>query len=113
MPRERIQQGLDPKTFDVMVAWNKDVGNYVEIATTAADANDRLKAWTELLSNEDGALVPQGEQTEENPSGCNASEPGTSFRFFDGWHVFLNRSQVNDLIRTLRRARNAAFGVDE
>ncbi len=104
---------MDPKTRDVVVAWNKDIGGYVEVATTDANANDQLKAWTELLTDEEGNLAEQGEKTEENPSGCRGSEPGTSFRFFDGWHVFLNRNQVNDLIRTLRRARNSAFGADE
>ena len=29
-----------------------------------------------------------------------------------GWHSSLNRSELNRLIRTLRRARDAAFGAD-
>lgn len=29
------------------------------------------------------------------------------------YHVWLSRSEVNRLIRDLRRARNVAFGVDE
>jgi uncharacterized protein YcbX len=101
VPRERIQQALDPKTFDVVVAWSKELNDYVEVATTAADASDRLQAWTELIHDEAGVVEPF------------ESRPGTSFKFFDGWHVFLNRNQVNDLIRVLRRARNSAFGVDE
>lgn len=31
----------------------------------------------------------------------------------NGLHVYLNRSQINALIRTLRRARDASFGRDE
>lgn len=31
----------------------------------------------------------------------------------EGWHVSLDRSGINDLIRYLRRARDQAFGRDE
>jgi hypothetical protein len=31
----------------------------------------------------------------------------------DGMHVSLDRRRINDLIRQLRRARNAAYGQDE
>ena len=30
----------------------------------------------------------------------------------DGWHVTLDREQINRLIRSLRRARDSAFGAD-
>jgi hypothetical protein len=100
MPRERIEQlgihpGGDHQPFRVEVSWHPELGDYVEIVTVAPDANERLKAWEEL--QESGV----------------ASKPGTSFQFFDGWHVHLNRNEINRLIRVLRRARNAAFGADE
>jgi len=31
----------------------------------------------------------------------------------EGWHVSLDRRQINELIRHLRRARDQAFGRDE
>ncbi len=91
MPKERIQSHTAPE-FDVTVAWGRDTT--VQICTTAADADERLRAWVEQV---------EGIQ----------SQPGASFAMFDGWHVDLNRQQVNDLIRTLRRARDQAFGRDE
>jgi len=30
-----------------------------------------------------------------------------------GWYIYLNRDEINDLIRVLRRARDQAFGRDE
>jgi hypothetical protein len=30
-----------------------------------------------------------------------------------GWYVEVNRSEINDLIRLLRKARDGAFGRDE
>lgn len=37
-------------------------------------------------------------------------DPGSVER---GWFINLGRSQINDLIRALRRARDQAFGADE
>ncbi len=91
MPKERIQSTTAPE-FDVTVAWGRDTN--VQVATAANDADKRLREWTEVA---DGA----------------ETQPGTSFRLFDGWHVDLTRQQVNDLIRVLRRARDQAFGRDE
>jgi hypothetical protein len=104
MPRERIQGAEPTNQFDVIVGWSKELNDYVEIATITEDAHDRLTAWTEAPQLPDGTTYN---------SSIKPTEPGTSFRFFDGWHVFLNRQQINELIRVLRRARNAAFGADE
>ncbi len=91
MPKERIQSTTVAE-FDVTVAWGRDT--HVQIATVANDADTRLREWAE---HADGA----------------ETQPGSSFRMFDGWHVDLTRPQVNDLIRVLRRARDQAFGRDE
>jgi hypothetical protein len=101
MPRERITQaGIDPGPgepgFSVEVAWHPNVREYVELVTTAPDADQRLRRWQE---------VPD--------KGGDVTPPGTSFHLFDGWHVFLDRQEINTLIRVLRRARNSAFGADE
>ena len=95
MPRERITSTTVPE-FDVTVAWNRD--GTVQVASIAADADERLRNWTES--------APAGSTEPE-------TKPGTSFRLFNGWHVDLDRSQVNDLIRVLRKARDQAFGRDE
>jgi len=97
MPKERIRS-VTAFAFDVTVSWNRD--GKVQVATVAADADERLRAWTE--SAPEGAPIDQPE-----------TQPGTSFRFFDGWHVDLDRPQINELIRVLRRARDQAFGRDE
>ncbi len=39
--------------------------------------------------------------------------PGDPVQPFDGWRVTLDRAAINRAIRTLRRARDAAFGRDE
>lgn len=39
--------------------------------------------------------------------------PPSSGMGAEGWFVSLNRRQINDLIRHLRRARDQAFGRDE
>lgn len=97
MPKERIQS-CTTSQFDVIVAWNRD--GTVQVATTASDADERLRNWTE--SSPAGSPLAQPE-----------TQPGTSFRHFGGWHVDLGRQQINELIRVLRRARDQAFGRDE
>jgi hypothetical protein len=99
MPKERItSESIDQ--FDVTVSWNRT--GTVQIATTAADADRRLRNWAEVTD-----MPPPGDH-EGTPSA-----PGTSFKLFDGWHVDLDRDRVNALIRVLRRARDQAFGRDE
>lgn len=97
MPKE-IVTSVNVPTFDVAVKWSRD--GIVQVATTAADADERLRNWTE--SAPAGAPLAEPE-----------TKPGTSFRVFDGWHVDLDRAGVNRLIRLLRQARDAAFGKDE
>jgi hypothetical protein len=98
MPRERITQTSSP--FDVVVAWGRDT--QVQVATTATDADERLRNWVETDS---GTPPRTGDPT--------GTEPGTSFRMFDGWHTTLDRAGINKLIQVLRRARDQAFGRDE
>lgn len=40
-------------------------------------------------------------------------EPGDEPEPFDGWRITLDRGGINRLIRSLRRARDQAFGRDE
>lgn len=98
MPKETVHSVLGDRIvpeFDVSVMWNRD--GTVQVVTTAADADERLRNWQEMGDTS----TPQ------------ASAPGTSFKTFNGWHVDLDRAGVNRLIRVLRQARDAAFGKDE
>lgn len=112
MPRERITtctptgrnvetgEEVPPPPFDVEVTWHRD-GNVVQVATTAADADERLRTWVEATGGTDRDCQPV------------PSAPATSFHEFTGWHVDLNRAAVNQLIRVLRTARDQTFGKDE
>ena len=102
MPKERIQSRNTP-TLDVTVGWSRDGG--VQVATVAADADRRLRGWAETPTAQPVGITVSGADL--------VSQPGTSFTRFDGWHVDLDRDQVNTLIRVLRRARDQAFGRDE
>jgi hypothetical protein len=90
MPKQMIYPVPNPDGTDadrrVEVGWHRDAG--VQIATTL--------------------LQPGAQRDREFIDG---SEPG---RFaWDGQYVDLNRPQINELIRALRHARDAAFGRDE
>ena len=46
-------------------------------------------------------------------SNCEMPPPGEDILASYGFHVQLDRSGINDLIRKLRRARDQAYGKDE
>ncbi len=71
------------KGFRVEVSWEND--RHVQVATTSSTSK---------------FVLP----------GDNPGDPEYPFH---GWHVTLDRHGINRLIRTLRRARDAAFGKDE
>lgn len=83
MPRETVQ-GDDHDGTEVKIGWNKDQG--VQIGVGA---------------------VGQFEFKEPLPAGVTVSGP------YDDLWVSLTRHGCNELIRKLRRARDAAFGRDE
>ena len=62
--------------------------------------------WAEVGWNKDAGYVQivtksaDGIELEPTPEG-------------NGWYVDLNRQQINELIRVLRRARDQAYGRDE
>lgn len=41
------------------------------------------------------------------------NDAGDQFGPESGWYVDLNRTEINQLVRLLRKARDAAFGRDE
>lgn len=100
MPRDTIHTR---DTIDTVVTWGRDTGE-VQIATLASDGTER----TLKIVNE--WLTAAGMQT-INVASLNELMPHPPA--FDGWYSSLTaRTQVNDLIRSLRRARDQAFGAD-
>lgn len=92
MPKEIVNAAPDHPDWQVEVAWGANAA-FVALATTVRDPEVLKACAKEWLSS-----------TSENiPTGLPA-----------GFHVNLtHRSQVNDLIRKLRKARDSAFGKDE
>jgi hypothetical protein len=84
MPRETVHSPETPE-FQVAVTWQRD-HDYVQVATITGP---ETHAYT-LVKQLEGDGVA-----------------------FDGFYATLNRQGCNDLIRKLRRARDAAFGRDE
>lgn len=101
MPKELIY-GSDPPYTDessarsvVGVHWGRDGNDYLQLSTGLF--NDDLK-YVDGLGDTHTA---EGEQAVRRQV------------WSEGFYVTLNRSNVNALIRHLRRARDQAFGRDE
>lgn len=115
MPAEKIH-GCNQSPFDVRVAWSggPDAGT-VQVAALAADGADRILGYVnEWLAS---AKMPQIDVEKLRSSMTVPADlvgviPDYQ-PFFDGWHVDLDRSGINRMIRALRRARDSAFGKDE
>jgi hypothetical protein len=96
MPKELIVNRRD-RMFDTVVSWSRDA-SYVQVGTLMAppqtsDASQNLKQLVQSWA--DDASDP------ESPDGAT------------GLFNELGRSELNELIRVLRRARDQAFGKDE
>jgi hypothetical protein len=94
MPKQMIYPLPNPDGTDadrrVEVGWSRE--RYVQVATTTLQPGaDRDRDFID------------GSGTETEPV-----KPA-----WDGQFVDLDRHQINELIRTLRRARDQAFGRDE
>jgi len=85
MPKENINC-ISVDGLRVEVSWSHD--KYVQLATV-----NQHSPFTFPRMIVDGAEV-------------EPSEP------FNGWHATLDRDGINRLIRSLRKARDAAFGAD-
>lgn len=108
MPREKLIDSVND-TFELVVAWGRDA-QYLQVATEVADWQSRPGAFYD-------PVVPDLNTTTTTAPSPNitwlATPPGMSPVAKQGWYVNLNRYQVNELIRILRRARDQAFGRDE
>lgn len=90
MPKEvvygRQHNGADeknPRVPIIEVRWSREAG-YIQVVSKAVEPSEGRYA---------------GDSPESHVT--------------DGYHVDIERDQVNDLIRHLRRARDQAFGRDE
>lgn len=91
MPKETFSQGPDANTIELR--WGAP-GTSGEVQLCTYNPRRRVTETASLLPD-----MKIGEATrEEHP--------------FTGWSVSLERQEINALIRTLRRARNAAYGED-
>ena len=108
MPKESI---YSDHGRSVRVSWGSDTG-YVVVTTSRESATtetiDTVLSWAKS-----GGFVTEHVDDVRSAIDAHGSiAPGRVF--FDGFESALTtRRQVNDLIRTLRRARDSAFGRDE
>ena len=91
----------------VTVAWGRDLPS-VEVAVTLDDRG--VDGVNLIVATVNGWLQAAGMPLVD----VAALRAAVPIADWSGLHAHLDqRAQVNDLIRTLRRARDAAFGRDE
>jgi hypothetical protein len=84
MPKENINDQV-AEGFRVEIGWGSNV------------PNERLGHVQIATVNQHSPFAFEGDESREA---------------FDGWHVTLDREGINRLIRSLRRARDSAYGAD-
>jgi hypothetical protein len=122
MPRETIHTSDYPgdQSFDVKVGWNNDMG--VQVGVAEADGRSmwwvygekykaQLGADIEIIVQNLSSMAPIQRVEFIGESVLNLFD--TTCGSFDSLWATMNRKQINDLIRILRRARDSAFGKDE
>lgn len=140
MPKETIYNSNFPndKTFNVEVGWTRDL----DVQLGIKEANDRSMWWVygeDYLGEiglrtrkdiEDGIEIDEFEIKNAIGQKCLSQEttrPLTDAEIgrailntldtvcgcYDSLWATMNRKEINDLIRVLRRARDAAYGRDE
>lgn len=97
MPRETIhdQAGM----YHVTVGWER--GNHVQVGIETADGRP-------IVTN----LTYGGPEAEDGSPATTVTMTTGAAEFKSLWST-LDRQGVNDVIRLLRKARDAAFGRDE
>lgn len=108
MPSETIhtRDGID-----VRVAWGSNQSGEVQIATLAASREKLGEETDRVIAIVNEWLKDAGEPTIDMVK-VRAALKYTPH--FDGWHASLNDwSNLNCLIRVLKRARDRAFGAVE
>lgn len=102
MPRERI---TTDGPFAAEFNWSRDVG-YIQIVTLAQDPVAALQ----------GVLADAGLKLVDAKTGDSAGTAQVEYlaNLLRGWHVDLrHRSDINQLIKVARVARDQAMGRDE
>lgn len=106
MPKEKIQ---DESGCVAQVTWSHD--QYVQVATLSANPKEFVEWCREIVARADALKARPNDAHPETP---HISDPT---RLFDSESMGMfwtpRRSQINDLIRALRRSRDQAFGRDE
>lgn len=97
MPKELIRDTAGK--FDVAVGWSRASTEGVQVATVIHP------------SEQDGGPRTIRELVESWPAEAGKYHEDTEL--MTGLWSTLDRQEINDLIRILRRARDAAFGRDE
>ncbi len=69
--------------------------------------------WTPGQAHQPDGWVQLATVNQASTLTLDSELPGDTPQKFDGWHVTLDREGINRLIRSLRRARDAAYGRDE
>lgn len=136
MPKEVIRNGNpeDPQPFEMVVGWNRDMDVQVGIRIRDPRTSDEPQTLLRVLYGDDlqrigdamrQVALDMRNQQLLNVGGVslgevvldvverNASPGGLEPIPMDSiwWHP--TRHGINSLIRTLRKARDAAFGKDE
>lgn len=117
MPRETIHDQAG--CYDVKVGWRTDVDLQVGIETVGGySLLTALYGDASTLTKLGERTLPRLDPAAANPTAklgrdlLNAVEAAGSASFTGVW-LTLDRPGINRLIRTLRRARDAAYGRDE
>jgi hypothetical protein len=105
MPSEKVKD--ETGSMFVKVSWSASPTGHVQLVTAANDADQRL------LGIVNDWLQASGQPQIKWETVQNAAEHWLPNGGFQGWHATLDRWSINQIIRNLRRARDAAFGKDE
>lgn len=105
MPKEKISDQYGSSV--AQVTWSQD--RHVQLATLSTNPKE-FAAWCRDIADRFEA----DEVMEKSKRVPHITDPGRLFEV-DSMGMFWtpDRHEVNQLIRVLRRARNAAFGADE
>jgi hypothetical protein len=114
MPKDRIYDSSE--LFDIEIGWARD--HSVQLGIITHDGRS-LAAWLAGQGALDGGHVPPGHpQTwaavnDGVPTLPNDEPKAEDLPQFSSLWASLDRAAINRLIKSLRKARDAAYGADE
>lgn len=111
MPAETIH-GVDTP-IDLRIAWGNR-GDSVQIMSRHHDGETGARLAVEMVNEWCRACGEPEVDFEKIRSLPTTTVPGRrDIPYFQGFTSAVDRRSINDVIRVLRRARNASFGADE